>query len=63
MRVKKAILVVALVGSSLFLTAPAGHAQYCEADDYSASCKAQRQCERNREKLGRLGDILISCTQ
>ncbi|MGH9195816.1 MAG: hypothetical protein ACRD1T_08760 [Acidimicrobiia bacterium] len=63
MKARRALLVVAVVGSSLFLTAPSADAQYCADDDYSASCRAQRQCESMRDELERKGIYLISCTQ
>jgi hypothetical protein len=63
MKSRRALLTLAVVGSSLFLSVPSADAQYCEDDDYSTSCQAQRNCERQQAQFERLGLHIISCTQ
>ena len=63
MKVRRVAMVLAVVGSSLFLAAPTANAQECADDDHSASCQSQRECERRQAQFERLGLHLISCTQ
>jgi hypothetical protein len=64
MKSRRALVILAVVGSGLFLTAPSANAQYCADDDYSTSCRAQRQCEENRAQLESMGlHGVILCTQ
>ena len=64
MEARRTVLVLSILGSSLFLTAPNASAQYCADDDYSVSCRAQRECEKTRENLSIIRGVdLVSCTQ
>ena len=63
MKSRRALLVLAVVSSSLFLAVPSADAQECADDDYSASCRSQRQCEQMRDRLESKGLHIMSCTQ